>query len=67
LAPFHYFLGHVLTSYIEEYTDEYGNLPELNLAHSDDEGDDDEDEDAEENQNEESKPNAGDAGDETNK
>ena len=37
LAPFYYYMGHILASFIEEHTDEYGNLPELNVAQSDDE------------------------------
>ena len=47
LAPFHYYLGNILTTYIEERTDEFGNLKELNYV-SDDENEDDYDEEEEE-------------------
>ena len=52
LAPFHYFLGHVLTTYIETNTDEFGNLKDLEY-NSDDEEEDEEDYDDEEEASEE--------------
>ena len=48
MAPFHYFLGNILTTYIEERTDEFGNLKELNYESEDENEDDYDDEDEEE-------------------
>ena len=51
LAPFHYFLGHVLTTYMENKTDPFGNLPQLEYE-SDEESENEEDYDEEEEEEE---------------
>ena len=44
LAPFSYFLGHTLTTYIEYCTDEFGNVKEIEELESQESGDEEEEE-----------------------
>ena len=50
LAPFYFFLGNMITTYIEYNTDEMGNLKPVQIEESEEEYDDEEegDEDSEE-------------------
>ena len=47
MAPFHYYLGDTLTTYLEYRTDEFGNLKDLNYESENEDDYDDEEDDNE--------------------